>query len=109
MFAVDFAGAAKNCIVPKPALKDGETTDMIVKMGNDGGWCGITADRSGAKSFEAGLLTRRPTHGKVFIHAVGDAIRIDYTPDRSFTGSDNFAVKLIPGNTTIDAQVTVAP
>jgi hypothetical protein len=41
------------------------------------------------------------------IHQVGDDTRIDYTPDRGFTGTDSFAVKLIPGNAVIRITVTV--
>lgn len=107
VFAADFAGGAKTCVVPKPTLKDGELTEVAMKVGNDGGWCGITVAQASGKPFDAGLLTARPEHGKVFIHAVGDATRIDYTPDRGFTGSDAFTVKLVPGNPSVRGVVTV--
>ena len=51
-----------------------------MQVGNDGGWCGITVAQDG-KPYDAGLLTQAPEHGKVYIHPVGDATRIDYTPD----------------------------
>lgn len=109
VFAADFAGAAKSCITPKPTLKDREVTEVPLKMGNDQGWCGITVAQASARPFDAGLLVKRPAHGKVFIHSVGDATRIDYTPNRGFVGSDSFTVRLIPGNADLTAQVTVAP
>ena len=78
-----------------------------MKVGNDGGWCGLRAQQAGDKPFEAGLLTVRPEHGDVLIHEVGDDTRIDYTPDRGFSGSDAFAVKVIPGDATINVAVAV--
>jgi hypothetical protein len=107
VFAVDQTGAAKVCTVPQPTLKDSEVATIAVSVGNDGGWCGITIERGG-KPFDAGLLTDRPEHGRVFIHSVGDTTRIDYTPDRRFAGADSFTVTLLPGNAAIHANVTVA-
>ncbi len=43
----------------------------------------------------------------MLIHEVGDDTRIDYTPDRRFTGSDSFTVKLIPGEERLKVAVTV--
>ena len=48
-----------------------------------------------------------PTHGSVLIHEVGDNTRIDYTPDRGFTGTDSFAVQLIPGDAKVNVAVMV--
>ncbi|MDR3537093.1 MAG: Ig-like domain-containing protein [Acetobacteraceae bacterium] len=108
IFAADFAGAAKSCVVPKPTLKDGDVTDVAMKVGNDGGWCAITVAQKNDRPYDAGLLTTRPNHGKVFIHEVGDATRIDYTPDHAFVGTDTFTVRLLPGNPGLRASVTVA-
>jgi hypothetical protein len=77
-------------------------------VGNDGGWCAITAEQSNGRPFGAGLLAGRPIHGKVFIHQVNGETRIDYTPDRGFRGADSFTVRLIPGDPTIRANVTVS-
>lgn len=107
VFAADFAGSAKTCVAPNPTLKDGELSEVAMKVGNDGGWCGITVAQSSGKPFDAGLLIARPEHGKIFIHAVGDATRIDYTPDRRYTGPDSFTVKLVPGNPGVHGLVTV--
>lgn len=107
IFQADFTGAAKTCVAPKPELKAGAMTDVAMKVGNDGGWCGITVAQPSGKPFDAGLLSGRPTHGKVFIHQVGDNTRIDYTPDRGFVGADTFAVKLLPGNPGVQVAVTV--
>lgn len=106
VYAVDLAGGAKVCEVPKVNLFAGAGSEVPMKLVNDGGWCGIRMSQDGAKPFDAGLLTARPAHGTVLIHEVGDDTRIDYTPDRGFAGNDTFAVKLIPGNVAV--QVTVA-
>jgi hypothetical protein len=107
VYAADLAGAAKVCDVPKVTPVAAAGAGAPMKMANDGGWCGISVHQDGPKPFEAGLLTERPKHGTVLIHEVGDDTRIDYTPDRGFAGSDAFVVKLIPGNATIQAAVTV--
>jgi hypothetical protein len=106
VFQADLAGAAKSCSVPQVTPAVGQETPVPIKMGNDGGWCAITVNNAG-KPFDAGLLVTEPTHGKAYIHTVGDETRIDYTPDPRFAGSDSFAVKLIPGNAILRASVTV--
>lgn len=108
VFAADLAGGAKSCDAAKPDLKDGQTSDVAMKVGNDGGWCGILLQRSG-RAFDSSLLTVRPAHGKVAVIRVGDATRIGYTPNLGFAGTDSFAVKLIPGDATVKVAVTVTP
>jgi hypothetical protein len=108
IFNVDQVGGAKTCAVPKVAPEAGKETRVEVKVGNDGGWCGITVN-NGGKPFAAGLLTTGPAHGKVQIHTVGADTRIDYTPQRAFVGADAFEVKLIPGDARIRASVAVGP
>jgi len=107
LYASDFAGGAKSCAVPTVSITDGKETAVPMTVGNDGGWCGITVAQSG-RPFAAGLLTTRPTHGKVYIHTVGDNTRIDYTPDTGFTGSDSFTARLVPGDGSLRVAVTVA-
>ena len=108
IFNVDQVGGAKTCDVPKVTPTAGQETRVEVKVGNDGGWCGITVS-NGGKPFAAGLLATGPAHGKVLIHTVGHDTRIDYTPARAFHGTDGFVVKLIPGDATIRASVAVSP
>ncbi|HUD62759.1 MAG TPA: hypothetical protein VMQ99_24870 [Acetobacteraceae bacterium] len=108
IFAADVAGGAKTCVVPKVAPVAGKETQVSVRVGNNGGWCGIVVN-DGGKPYAAGLLIADPMHGKVLIHSVGDDTRIDYTPDPRFSGNDAFTVKLIPGDATIRAGVAVAP
>jgi hypothetical protein len=107
-YAADLTGGAKSCEVPKVDPAAGQSTDAAITVVNDGGWCGIKVYQDDHKPYGAGLLTTRPSHGAVTIHVVGDDTRIDYTPDRKFTGSDSFAVKLVPGNATVQVVVTVA-
>lgn len=108
LYASDFAGGAKLCTVPKvapPAPGKEVTTTMTV--GNDGGWCGITVDNNG-HPFDAGLLVARPAHGRVLVHSVGDATRIDYTPNPGYAGPDNFSVRLLPTEGMLHTTVTAS-
>lgn len=107
IYAADLTGAAKVCDAPKLAPAAAKAADVAIKLGNDGGWCGIYAHQDGPKPFDAGLLTRRPEHGSVTIHTVGDNTRIDYVPDRGRTGTDSFTVKLLPGAAVLQVAVTV--
>jgi hypothetical protein len=108
VYAADLAGGAKNCVVPKVTPAAGQEAEVAVKVGNDGGWCGITVS-SGGKPYAAGLLATAPAHGKVVIHTVGNDTRIDYTPERGFASSDAFSVKLIPSDAIVRASVSVGP
>jgi hypothetical protein len=107
VYAADVTGAAKVCEAPKLNPAAGQITETALKVANDGGWCGLILNQDGPKPYDAGLLIARPAHGNVTIHEVGDNTRIDYTPDRGFSGSDSFAVKLVPGGGTIHVAVTV--
>ena len=79
---------------------------MEMKLGNDGGWCAIGVANGGAP-YDTELLTEPPAHGSVYIHPVGNATRIDYTPDARFSGSDSFVVKLLPGSPVLRVSVAV--
>jgi hypothetical protein len=107
VYAADLRGTAKACDAPRISPASGEKTNVAIKLANDGGWCGIRTYQSGPKPFDAGLLLARPSHGTILIHQVGDDTRIDYTPDRRFTGNDSFTVRLIPGDATLDVAATV--
>ena len=107
VYAADVAGGAKTCFVPQITPASGKTTETAMNLANDGGWCGLPVSQSGPKPYDAGLLTARPAHGTVTIHGVGDATRIDYTPDRGFTGTDSFSVKLLPGDATLRIAANV--
>lgn len=106
LYATDQMGGAKSCAVPKVTPSAGQEAPATMTVGNDGGWCGITVDNAG-HPYGAGLLTSRPAHGRVYIHSVGDATRIDYTPDAGYAGPDSFSVRLLPGNGVIRATVSV--
>ena len=106
LFESDLQGAAKRCTAPKPQLAPGKETAVEMKLGNDGGWCAIVV-ASGGAPYDTGLLTELPAHGSVYIHPVGNATRIDYTPDARFSGSDTFVVKLLPGSPVLRVSVAV--
>ena len=105
LFEADFKGAAKTCQTPKPDTIPGKTIDASMKVGSDGGWCGLQVTHGG-RPFDAELLTVRPEHGKVYVHRVGNDTRIDYTPDAGFIGADAFTVQLLPGDASVHVVVT---
>jgi hypothetical protein len=106
IFTIDSVGGARICVAPTASPPDGQAVVAQMQVSNEGGWCGLTVNRGGA-AFDSYLLVTRPAHGKVFAHHVGTNTRIDYTPDPGFTGTDAFAMRLIPGNAVIEAAVTV--
>jgi hypothetical protein len=106
VFAIDAAGGARTCSAPAAAPPDGQSVLAQMQVVNDGGWCGITANHNG-EAYTSYLLVTHPNHGKVFAHRVGPYTRIDYTPDAGFAGTDSFAVRMIPGDSNIEAAVTV--
>lgn len=106
VYAVDMTGGARQCVASRPNLIGGRTTAATMRVANDGGWCAISVQLNG-RPYDAGLLTEPPAHGSVYIHPVGNFTRIDYTPDRGFSGADRFVVQLIPGNPVISTNVMV--
>ncbi|MGC8476687.1 MAG: Ig-like domain-containing protein [Acetobacteraceae bacterium] len=108
VYAIDLAGKAALCKPGKVTPKPHGTVAADMTVGSAGGWCGLSVQRHGAP-FAAGLLTRRAAHGRVYIHTVGAATRIDYTPAPGFVGQDRFAVELLPDHARLNVAVTVRP
>jgi hypothetical protein len=108
LFSADVTGGARTCDPGKVTPTAGQAAEVPMRVGNDGGWCGITVS-NGGRPYAAGLLAVAPAHGKVLIHTVGNDTRIDYTPVRGFTGSDTFTVRLIPGDAAVRTAVSVVP
>ena len=106
-FAIDSVSAAKTCSAPPAAPPDGQSVLAQMQVVNDGGWCGIIANHNNGGAYASYLMVTRPTHGRVFAHRVGNLTRIDYTPDTGFAGTDSFAIRMIPGDSNIEAAVTV--
>jgi hypothetical protein len=105
-YAIDFVGGAHSCVVTKDLQTEpGKQADATMTTSNDG-WCAIPVSQSG-HPYAAGLVTARPAHGTLYIHAVGDDTRIDYTPDAHYVGPDTFTVRLLPGEPVVNAKVTV--
>ena len=79
--------AERALLAGKADPQAGQAVDVALKMSNDNGWCAVSVSRGGG-AYDAGLLTERPSHGRVSIKTVGDATRIDYTPHAGFAGAD---------------------
>ncbi len=108
IFTVDTQGVAKTCVTPTVSVPDGQAVQAQVQVSNEGGWCGVTVNRGGA-AYDSYLSVSRPNHGRVFAHRVGGNTRIDYTPDTGFTGTDSFAIRLLPGDGVLQEAITVTP
>lgn len=106
VYSVDLQGGASQCSASHPDLQPGKETSATMRVGNDGGWCGISVTRND-RPYGAGLLITRAQHGTVFIHPVGDNTRIDYTPEHGYAGPDSFVVQLVPGDAKLRVAVTV--
>ncbi|WP_419900044.1 hypothetical protein [Roseomonas sp. USHLN139] len=108
IYAADLQGASSLCTVPDaPKLTDAQQTEVPMTVGNDGGFCGLRVAKPGPEPFDAGLLTARPSNGRVRVQSVGDYTRIDYMADSGFVGADSFVVRLLPGSTSVKVNVTV--
>lgn len=108
VYAIDLAGEAALCRPGSVAPKAHATVAATMTVGSAGGWCGLSVQNKGAP-FAAGLLIRRATHGRVYIHSVGAATRIDYTPKPGYVGPDRFAVELLPDDAKVTVTVKVRP
>ncbi len=103
-FARDAANKAAVCEAPPVSLEGKDAAATIATGG--GGWCGIQVTHEG-RPFGAGLLTQAPRNGSVYVHTVGNATRVDYTPFKA-AGADAFAIKFIPGDETMHVTVSSA-
>ena len=109
IFYVDTQGGAKVCTVPRDvSLAADRVTEVAMTVGNDGGWCGISLSRGG-RPYAAGGVVDRAAHGRVEVRNVGDLTRVDFFPDRGFSGQDSFTVSLLPGGYRMKVNVTVQP
>ena len=106
IYAVDVQGRSALCDVPQGGvtLAAGRPTEATMTMDNDGGWCGIATNRAGP-----GLVSAKPSNGRLHVRKVGAITRVDYIPDRGFTGTDTFAVKLLPDQAELKVAATVQP
>jgi hypothetical protein len=104
-YFVDQGGIAPTCTTSAVNLKDGQETSAEMTVGGGAGRCSFSLSRDG-RAFGVGLLNKRPEHGKVYIHTVGDDTRIDYTPEATYGGPDTFTVALVPGNPSLRVAVT---
>jgi hypothetical protein len=103
IYAVDVQGRSALCEVPQGVtLAPDRSIEATMTMDNDGGWCGIATNRAGP-----GLVTAKPSHGRLHVRKVGANTRVDYIPDRGFVGTDTFAVKLLPDGAELKVAATV--
>lgn len=104
-------GIAKTCA---PSAVDlASPAPATITLTNDG-WCGVVAAEKAGQPFKYGLVKTRPEHGRVFIRPVNGQTRVEYTANPGYTGSDHFAVALVPNaagapDAPLRVDVTVTP
>ncbi len=101
-------GIAKTCT---PSAVDlAAPTPATIALTNDG-WCGLVTAEKDGQPFKYGLVKTRPEHGRVYIRPVNGQTRVEYSANPGYTGSDRFAVALVPhasGAPDASLQVDVA-
>ena len=86
-------GIAKTCT---PSAVDlAAPTPATIALTNDG-WCGLVTAEKDGQPFKYGLVKTRPEHGRVYIRPVNGQTRVEYSANPGYTGSDRFAVALVP-------------
>lgn len=98
-------GIAKTCT---PSAVDlASPSPATVALTNDG-WCGVVTAEKDGQPFKYGLVKTRPEHGRVYIRPVNGQTRVEYTANPGYTGSDRFAVALVPNTSnTPDSSLRV--
>lgn len=104
-------GIAKTCTPSKVDLA--AATPATITMSNDG-WCGVVTAEKDGQPFSLGLVKTRPAHGRVYIQAVNQQTRIEYTANAGYAGPDSFTVALRArtagaSDTPLRVDVTVLP
>jgi hypothetical protein len=106
--------AASSCTVAPFHAAEGHETEVLMTVGNDGGYCAATLTAASGKPFDAPLIpsVAEPQHGTARVVPYNGKTSVEYTPDAGYTGHDHFAVRLIvrgvPGYTTLNMSITVA-
>ncbi len=104
---------AASCTVLPFKVSEGHETEVLMTVGNDGGYCAATLTTTGGKPFDAPLVPSngQPEHGVVRIVPYNGKTSVEYTPDAGYKGHDHFATRLIvrgmPGYTSLNVSITV--
>ncbi len=87
--------------------------DGRIAMANDGSWCAIhyqALSINGGFTVTQSEVSVPPAHGSALVGTVDGLLRIAYRPNTSFTGNDNFEVRLTsPFPYTVPVRVSVVP
>jgi len=89
--------------------------DASIVMTNDGGWCAMhyqALSPSGGFAVAPSEISVPPANGSAIVGTVDGVLRIAYRPNSSFTGNDQFEVRLIspiPYTVPVRVVVTLAP
>ena len=104
-------GIAKTCA---PSAVDlASPAPATIALTNDG-WCGVVTAEKDGQPFKYGLVRTRPEHGRVYIRPVNGQTRVEYAANPGYTGSDRFAVALVPNasgapDASLRVDVAVTP
>ena len=106
---------AADCKVAPFHVADGHEAEVLMTVGNDGGYCAATLTTAGGQPFDAPLIpgAAQPLHGMAHVVPYNGKTSVEYTPDAGYTGHDHFVTRLIirgkPGYTSLNVSVTVVP
>jgi hypothetical protein len=105
--------AAASCNVAPFHVADGGTTDVVMVVGNDGGYCAATLTDAAGAPYDAPLVPVLPEHGTPRVVKYNGKTSVEYTPNAGFVGHDSFVVHLLlkgqAGHTTLNLSVDVRP
>jgi hypothetical protein len=104
---------AAACTVAPFHVADGGTTDVVMSVGNDGGYCAATLTDAAGAPFDAPLVPVLPEHGTPRVVKYNGKTSVEYTPAPGYVGHDSFVVHLLlkgqAGHTTLNMSVDVKP
>ncbi len=105
---------AGSCKIAPFHAAEGHETEVLMTVGNDGGYCAATLTTAAGQPYDAPLVPAngKPEHGLVRVVKYNGKTSVEYTPDAGYAGHDHFAVRLIirgtAGYTTLNVSITVA-
>jgi len=103
--------AAASCNVAPFHVADGGTTDVVMAVGNDGGYCAAALTDASGAPYDAPLVPVLPEHGTPRVVKYNGKTSVEYTPNAGFIGHDSFVVHLLvkgqSGHTTLNMSVDV--
>ena len=101
------------CTVSPFHVTDGGSANVVMTIGNDGGYCAASLVAGNGAPYDAPLVPALPAHGSETVVKYNGRTSVEYAATPGFVGHDAFTVHLIlkgqPGYTTLNVSVDVQP